>query len=180
MKPNDYKIINKEKQKIVTLDQVKQYLRIELANYEDDEMLESMIDAAELMAENFLGYSLGTQEVEQLEYNFCGSKLLLRRKPAYKLIKVFLWNDPSKRSELDSAMYELNVHLSQLELRVPFICKGLGVHYLSGYDDVKLVPEPVRLGLLNHIASMYDDRHQAVMPRASINLYAPYRHVRLG
>lgn len=173
-------IINVKPQNFITLDKVKHYLRLEQGDDSDDELLNSLITVAVTYAESYLGYNLSVQEVEQVQSNFSGSKMVLRRRSATKITNVYLWNDVKERKELDTDLYELNHRLNQLELRLPFIARGMAVRYFTGYEDDTEIPEPIKLGILNHISVLYDDRQHAVTPISSLNLYAPYRNIRLS
>jgi uncharacterized phiE125 gp8 family phage protein len=179
MHNDNYIVLSRSKQKVVTLEEAKRYLRIEADYTDDDDVVSSMVATAVLMAENYLGSCLHVQEIEQLLVNFYGSIVDLKRKPVIRIDKVFVWSQSNVRKNVDKSLYSLDERGGRLELSVPFISNGLGVIYRAGYEDHKLIPEPIKLGILNHIASLYDDRHLAVLPQASISLYAPYRCVSL-
>ncbi len=179
MHNDNYIVLSRSKQKIITLEETKRYLRIEADDNDDDNIISSMIATATLMAENYLGSCLHMQEIEQLLVNFYGSVVDLKRKPVIKIEKIFIWSHGNVRKNVDKSLYSLDERSGRVELSVPFISNGLGVVYAAGYEDPELIPEPIKLGILNHVASLYDDRHLAVLPQASISLYAPYRHVSL-
>ncbi len=177
MHNDNYIVLNRLKQNIVTLAEAKRYLRIEANDTDDDDIISSMVATAVLMAENYLGSCLHLQEIEQLLINFYGSVVDLKRKPVIKIKKIFIWSQSDVRKNIDKSLYSLDDRSGRVELSVPFISNGLGVVYKAGYEDHELIPEPIKLGILNHIASLYDDRHLSVLPQASIFLYAPYRRV---
>ena len=70
MHNDNYIVLNRLKQNIVTLAEAKRYLRIEANDTDDDDIISSMVATAVLMAENYLGSCLHLQEIEQLLINF--------------------------------------------------------------------------------------------------------------
>jgi uncharacterized phiE125 gp8 family phage protein len=180
MNINNTTILSRGEQQIITLDQVKHYLRLDANDSDEDKILHSMMAASVLMAEKYLGFCLSTQEVEQITVDFCGSSIPLKYWPIIKLEKVFLRNEDKSKKDLEKDLYFLNERHKQVELVVPFISKAIGVHYYAGYEDASIIPEPIKLGILNHISSMYDNRHLSSLPQASLILYAPYRNIRLN
>lgn len=171
-------MLSRENQTLITIDEIKHYLRIESDNNDDDEMLVSIIEAAVQAAEKYLGFYLNLCEVEQLQQDFYGGIVELKYRPVVELKQVFTWQD-NVRKLLDKGLYYFDLRLARVELRTPLIGGNIGIVYKAGYDNHGLIDAPIKLGILNHIASLYDDRHLATLPRASIVLYAPYRRMRL-
>ncbi|MBY0408241.1 MAG: phage gp6-like head-tail connector protein, partial [Rickettsiales bacterium] len=56
------------------------------------------------------------------------------------------------------------------------------ITYHTGYGDADDVPMPIKLGMLAHVAQLYDNRGEAVMgalPAQAVSLYLPFREMRL-
>ncbi len=179
MHNDNYIVLSRQKQNIITLAEAKRYLRIDADDNEDDSIISSMAATAVLMAENYLGSCLHLQKIEQILVNFYGRVIDLKRKPVIEIEDIFIWNHGNVRKSIDRSLYSLNEHGDIIELSVPFISNGLSIVYKAGYENHELIPEPIKLGILNHIASLYDDRHLSVLPQVSISLYAPYRRITL-
>ena len=173
-------ILNHLPQKFITLAEVKQYLRIDHKNEdEEDRLIEKMIASAIMSAENYLNRCLIIKEIRQVEYNFYGNNIKLRHMPVIDITQLFLWDRFESKKLLDKSFYRFDREIGEIELTTTFISRGIGVVYCCGYEDLEQIPAPIKLGILNHIAALYDDRHLAVLPPASISLYAPYRQPRL-
>ena len=59
------------------------------------------------------------------------------------------------------------------------VANAIKVVYVAGYSNAYAVPEPVRMGMLQHIAFLYEhrgDMYEAASPMPPMikNMYAPY------
>ena len=162
-----YKIIARSKQNILTLEDVKNYSRISADN--DDNLLESMIDSAIQIAENFIKVSLVQKVIEVVSDNVMN--LALPFVPVAGIIKV-----EADGKEIDLANVNLNREVLTFAKYVE--CKKLKITYSAGNDDPLLVPAPIVQGIMQHISNMYDARGSgAVSMDGVLELYAPYRRM---
>ena len=179
MNHDKYIILKNQQQRLISLEETKHYLRLEQSNDEDDKLLSSMLASAIIVAEEHLGVCLSIKEVEQVLHEFTGKIIDLHCRPVVELQQVAIVSG-SKKNIVDKSMYHFNRSLARLELLMAATQRKLIIRYRAGYEDSELVPQPIKLGILNHVACLYDDRQLANLPRASVSLYAPYRRLRLG
>lgn len=164
-----YKILEQSRQNIITLENVKNYTRISGNN--DDILLESMINSAIQIAENFIKISLVKKQVALEVDNMLNVKLPLT--PVIRIITI----------TVDDVAINLSNFLMDREtLILPKYVEGkkLKIIYEGGYPDASLVPAPIIEGILLHIANMYDARGGGSLQLDGIfALYQPYRKMSL-
>jgi hypothetical protein len=107
----------------------------------------------------------------------------LRYTPIIKIngIKVKKQKNRKEFRVLDSGKYQLCKYegLLQIDEEI-YQDEVLTITYLAGYDPA-LIPEPVKLGILQHAAQMYDRSEYSssnLTPEIS-NLYLPYRKIKI-
>jgi uncharacterized phiE125 gp8 family phage protein len=164
MHNNSYKIIDSKPQEIVSLEMVKNYIRIIHDN--DDAMLNDMIDAAIFYAENFIKSSLTIKTIEVVTYN-C-KVILLPLLPVLKILEVKADDKIIEETAFSLGKHSVILDLSKIQKSV--------VTYVAGYENPSQVPAPIKQGLLIHISQMYDNRGNAVAFSDRMNdIYKPYR-----
>ena len=162
-----YKIIEQSKQNILTLEDVKNYTRISVDN--DDKLLETIINSAIQIAENFIKISLIRKVVEVTTDN--AMKVMLPLVPIAKIIKIEADNE-------EIALEDITINGETLRLAKYVECKKLKVTYTAGYEDPMLIPAPIVQGIMQHISNMYDSRGASAVPMDGVlELYAPYRRM---
>lgn len=157
----------------VTLDEVKLYLRIDGAD--EDNLLSSFIKAARINAESYLRRSLITQTLRmKFPYAICEREALWRA-PVQQISSVTAYDIDDNSTLIDPSRYRLEDGRDIYSVTEIFAHK-LEVEYIAGYgDNPPDVPEPLRQGLLAHIANIYERREMAVIPQTAVSLYNPYR-----
>jgi hypothetical protein len=162
-----YKIIEQSKQNILTLEDIKNYTRISVDN--DDNLLNSIANAAIQIAENFIKISLLRKVIEVESDNAMNVRLPFV--PVVDIIKVDADGD-----EIDTNNITVNEEILTFTKYVE--CKQLKITYVAGYDDPSLVPAPIVQGIMQHISSMYDARGVGVGSLDGVlALYMPYRRM---
>jgi len=160
-----YKILEQSKQHILTLEDVKNYTRISTDN--DNDLLESMMNSAVQIAENFIKISLVKKVIEVESGNLMNIRLPFV--PVIEITRV-------TADEIDINLGDIKVDREILSLSKHVECKKLKIIYVAGHDDVSLVPAPIIQGIMLHISSMYDARGVGTVSLDSIfTLYQPYR-----
>ena len=195
-------------QEPVTLQEVKEYLRLE--DSVDERNLRPMVEAARRYAEEYLNRSLMSQTltlyldtfsdkdnplwegVRTGPYmNYHKDYILLPKSPVTSVTSVKTYDDEdtattfaSTRYYVDTASEPARVVLRTGEtfptaLRV---ANAIEVIYVAGQSSPYSIAEPIRLGILQHVAFLYEHRgdmgeyQQALkMPPMIATLYAPYR-----
>ena len=189
----------------LTMQEVKEYLRVE--DNTDERVVRPFIETARRLAEEHLGrtlmpttYSLFLDTNNDMDdplwegmrtgadLNYYKNYIVLPRSPVTSVTSVSTFNDADTESTMASSKYYVDnvseparIVLRQGEtfptaLRV---ANAIKVVYVSGYTSAYAVPEPIRMGMLQHIAYMYEhrgDMYEASSPMPPIikNLYAPY------
>lgn len=189
----------------LTMQEVKEYLRVE--DNTDERVVRPFIETARRFAEEHLGRTLMTTTYSLFidtnndmddplwegmrtgaDLNYYKNYIVLPRSPVASVTSVSTFNDANTEATMASTRYYVDnvsepakVVLRQGEtfptaLRV---ANAIKVVYVAGYTSAYSVPEPIRMGMLQHIAYMYEhrgDMYEASSPMPPIikNLYAPY------
>ena len=192
-------------QEPVTLQEVKEYLRIE--DNTDERLLRPFIETARRFAEEHMGrtlmqttYTMFVDAYDEMAdplwegvktgpyLNYYKNYVILPRPPVTSVTSVSTFDDSdtettmaSSKYYVDSAREPARVVLRQGEtfptaLRV---ANAIKVVYVAGYSSQYSIPEPIRMGILQHIAYMYEHRGDmyeasAPIPPLLKSLYAPY------
>ena len=160
-----YKILEQSRQNILTLEDVKNYTRISTDN--DDNLLESMMNSAIQIAENFIKTSLVRKSVEVELDNSINIRLPFT--PVIEITRII-----ADEIEVNPGDVKLDGEILTLPKYVE--CKRLKITYVAGYDDATLVPAPIIQGIMLHISSMYDTRGTGAVPLDNVfALYQTYR-----
>lgn len=192
-------------QEPVTLQEVKEYLRVDDAT--DERVVRPFIESARRFCEEHTGRALMTQTlilyidaVQDMDnplwegmrtgpyLNYYKNYIVLPRAPVTSVTHIKTYDDSDTESTfaasnyyVDSAREPARVVLRTGEtfptaLRV---ANAIEVKYVTGYTSQYSIPEPIRLGILQHIAYLYEhrgDMYDAKLPYPPMlkSLYAPY------
>ncbi len=191
-------------QEPLTLQEVKDYLRVEDST--DERIIRPYIETARRFAEEHLGRSLMTQTITQFidgydemedplfegfrtgpYLTYYKNYITLARPPVVSVSSISTFNDEDTETTFASTRYYLdNVREpSRVVLRngetfptALRVANAIKIVYVSGYTSPYAVPEPIRLGMLQHIAHMYEHRGDMysaqAYPPSMQKLYAPY------
>lgn len=164
----------------VTLEEAKRYLRVDMED--DDELIEDIITATRMHAENWLRRSLITQSWLLGFENYKLDSAALPMGPVQSITSVVVLGSDGDSQTMNTEAYYLSENKEVLHFWGGLIGFRLQVTYVAGYGDADDVPRPIKLGMLSHIAALYDGRGEAEasgLPEQSVNLYAPFRGVGL-
>ena len=192
-------------QEPVTLQEVKEHLRLD--DGIDERLLRPMIETARRFAEQHLGRRLVSTTLTQTydvaqdfdeplwegtklgaDIQFYKRYLTLSDSPVQSVTHVKTYDDAdtatvfaSSKYYVDNAREPARIVLRKGEtwpssLRV---ANGIEVQYVAGYSSIYAIPEPIRMGILQHIAHLYEhrgDMYEAKSPYPPMlqTLYAPY------
>lgn len=162
---------------LISLGDAKNYLRLIAGNYDED-IIEDLIGAAILTAENFLNIKILQREYEQTIYALTDNVIDLSDHPIMEVNEVYKIDSVGNKTICDRSKYTLNYHKNLLILDDAGSSK-IVVKYIVGYSSTTL-PRPMKIGILMHVAEMYDKGPNAgALPKAVMGLYSSYRMVRI-
>jgi len=199
------KVITEPSQEPVTLQEVKEYIRDDDATDERD--IRHYIESARRFCEEHTGRALMTQTLtlfldafEDIEnplwegtrtgpyLNYYKNYIVLPRSPVASVTHVKTYDDADTATTFAASKYYLDSvrEPSRIVLRTGEtfptalrVANAIEVQYVTGYTTQYNVPEPMRLGILQHIAYLYEhrgDMYDASLPYPPMlrSLYAPY------
>jgi len=124
------------------------------------------------------------------DLNHYKNYITLARSPVSSVTSVETFDDNDVATTFDATKYYVDTlrEPARITLRTGEtfptamrVANAIKVTYIVGYENVGLVPEPLRLGMLMHVAYMYDQRgdmkdyqQTLAMPPMIQKLYAPY------
>jgi len=199
-------------QEPVTLQEVKEYLRLE--DSVDERNLRPIVEAARRYAEEYLSRSLMSQTLilnldtysdkddplwEGIKtgpyMNFHKDYIVLPKPPVTSVTSLITYDDADTGTTFASSKYYVDTSRepARIVLRTGEtfptalrVANSIVVTYVAGHSSPYSIPEPIRLGILQHIAYLYEHRGDMYSPINSMppmlqTLYAPYRiHSGLG
>ncbi|HJD67539.1 MAG TPA: head-tail connector protein [Rickettsia endosymbiont of Bembidion lapponicum] len=174
-KKNNFQSTKIFPQEVWSLEQVKNYMRVE-ANYDDDLIL-GLIDAAITAAENFTKLNFISKQIKFVCNIYGKREFLLKYNPVLRILKVTKkFKDQENELTLDDYVIDQNI----LALTKSLNNEELTVEYISGYDKDN-IPHAIKHGIMLHIAEMYDRQAQNCvgLSKEVKNLYLPYRNIRM-
>jgi len=164
----------------VTLAEAKLYLRVD--NSAEDALITDLIVAARMSAENYLKSSLITQSWKLVYNDYVDGRVILPMSPIASVSSVTIVARDGSTQTFPSANYYLNAAKTKLIFDSAAMGFAIEIVYVAGYGNAAQVPQPIKYGILAHIAAMYDERGllgQANLPPQVSSLYAPFREVTL-
>jgi len=162
------------------LEETKLYLRVTHAD--EDVLINDLIVSARMTAEEWLKRSLITQSWKVAYDDYVPECVALPMGPVNSITSVTIVNRDDTTQLVDDALYTLNAAQDSVVFQSSIIGFRVEIIYEAGYGSAGQIPQPLKLGMLSHIASMFDYRGEAdgrALPAQSLSLYMPYRGVRL-
>ena len=192
-------------QEPVTLQEVKEYLRVEDST--DERNIRPLIETARRFAEEHLGRALVSTTYTQYYdcyddmsdplwegtrtgpyINYYKNYLVLGKGPVSSVTHVKTYDDDDTATTMASSKYYVDTarEPSRIVLRTGEtfptslrVANGIEVEYVAGYSSIYSIPEPIRMGILQHIAHLYEhrgDMYEAknAYPPMLRSLYSPY------
>jgi len=199
-------IVTEPAQEPLSLQEVKDYLRVE--DNTDERTIRPLIETARRWCEEHTGRTLvqttykqfidsvrdeiplmeGLTDGPDLEYY--KNYIVLSKSPILSVTHVKTFNDADTETVFASSKYYLdnvrepgrivlrNGETFPTALRV---ANAIEIQYVAGYSSVSQIPEPLKVGMLQHIAFMYEQRgdmgdylNARTFPPMVKGLYSPY------
>lgn len=158
-----YQVLSVEKQNLLSLEEIKSYLRIS-EDY-DDKLLAELALSAISSAEKFTRLSLLTKNIEVKSYSNAKSITL----PLVPVININnISNDERVLEKEEYALFVDTIKFADSN-------KNITINYVSGLQTIE---SDLKQGLLIHISSMYDQELvNFSFPKEALSLYQTYRKI---
>lgn len=169
-----YQILDKKNEPIISVDYVKNYLRI--SHDYDDELIETLIFAAIECIESFTGLSIQKSKIE----------CLIERAPQYLYLKhVPFMNILSINKIIDNKPYDISKNFGRANTEKSLILfntehqnSKITMQYECGYGLT--TPHIIKAAILKHISLMYELNDDTLDPLEEIrSLLIPYRRIKI-
>ena len=188
----------------LSLQEVKEYLRVDDAT--DERVVQPLITAARQFAEEHMNRALMQQTFTLMldavidqdqplyegmrtapDLNYYKNYIVLPKSPVQSVTSVKTFDDSDNATTMAATKYYVDTQRepARIVLRTGEtfptalrVANAIEVIYVAGYTSAFAIPEPIRLGMLQHIANMYEhrgDMYEAQgAPTLMKSLYAPY------
>lgn len=164
----------------LNLAETKLYLRVDGST--EDTLIGDLIASARVMAEQWMRRSLMTQ-TWKLAYDYGIPECVwLPMGPVVSVSSVVLVMQDGSNVVLAADQYWLSAARDSLKVQQALNAKRIEITYIAGFGDAEDVPPPITLGMLAHVAQLYDNRGEGLtesMPVQAAGLYLPFREARL-
>lgn len=164
----------------VTLAEAKIYLRVDGAD--EDSLISDLIVSARMSAEYWLKSSLITQSWRLVYNDYLDSEIILPMPPIVSINSVVVTNRDATTQAISPSNYYLNAAKNKLLFDNYVSGFSIEINYNTGYGTAAQIPQPIKYGILAHIAALYDERGligQENLPQQVSSLYSPYRELLL-
>lgn len=160
----------------VTLAEAKLYLRVDSTS--EDSLITDIIVAARMSAEQWLKSSLISQSWKLVYNGYLEESITLPMGPVSSVSSVMIIDRDASTQVVPASNYYLNAAKTRLLFDNYVSGFAVEIIYNTGYGTAAQIPQPIKYGILAHIASMYDQRGfmgQENLPPAVSALYSPFR-----
>lgn len=164
----------------LTLAETKLYLRIDDAM--EDTLINDLITAARMSAENWLRRSLMSQTWMLSYDDGIEMETFLPMGPVNMINSIEVFEQDGDSQIINTELYWLNAAQNMLVTSQILTGFRVEVTYTAGYANAASVPQPIKMGMLAHIAALYDNRGDTLLstlPEQVAGLYAPFREISL-
>jgi uncharacterized phiE125 gp8 family phage protein len=160
----------------VTLAETKAFLRI--THDDDNARIADMITSARVLAEQWLRKSLLTQSWKlSVEGNISGSLRLLMA-PVQSITSVTTFDVSLAAIVIPPNQYSLSVAKDKMVMLDTLYGYRTEIVYVAGFGTASDVPKPIKLGILQHVASMVDGSiGLSPIPDTVLQYYMPFREL---
>ena len=174
-------------ERFLTLEQVKNHLRLDCATNTEDTFLQALIDTAHFTVENFTNTLLGLQ-TWQLKLDFFDSLYLFIEKTPVIEIKSIKYLDtdgiektlPTSSYQVDVDSYPCRIYLNDAPVTQWYTLNTATIEFTAGLTDN--IPSPLVSAMLLQIGHLYENRQDVItgtivseIPKASEYLLNQYK-----
>ena len=188
----------------VTLQEAKEYLR--LGDSTDERILQNFIETARMAAEDHMGRAIMPQTLSYFTdaydeladplfegfrtapyLNYYKNYITLPRPPVVSVTSVSTFNDSDTETTMSSSKYYVDnvreparivLRLGETFPTALRVANAIKVVYTAGYTNAFTVPAPIKIGILEHVAHLYENRgdmmEETAFPRQVARNFAPF------
>ena len=188
----------------VTLQEAKEYLRI--GDSTDERVLQNFIETARMAAEDHMGRAIMPQTLSYFTdaydeladplfegfrtapyLNYYKNYLTLPRPPVVSVTSVSTFNDSDTETTMSASKYYVDnvreparivLRLGETFPTALRVANAIKVVYTAGYTNAFAVPAPIKIGILEHVAHLYENRgdmmEETAFPRQVARNFAPF------
>jgi uncharacterized phiE125 gp8 family phage protein len=162
----------------VTLSETKEFLRI--THNDDDPRISDMLITARALAEQWLKRSLVTQTWKVTFENAISGTVKLPMGPVQSISSVATTTIEGDSTMLAGTAYALSAAKDSLVVADLIQGYRIDVTYVAGYGSSSQLPKPIKMGILTHVAAMFDGQAGlAPIPDGVLQYYMPFRELSL-
>lgn len=174
--------------RVVSLPEMKQFLRLEESMTDDDALIVELIKGAEDVLERYTRRAFITQTWKLTLDGFSAEEMALPRLPLQSITSLTTYNTADSASVFSSTLYTLDAAGGRVFLKEgaswPTALRSRGaveIVYVAGYgNNASDVPEPIRLAVKSLVAILFEGRAVAMsdgceMPKEISTLLEGYR-----
>jgi uncharacterized phiE125 gp8 family phage protein len=164
----------------LTLSETKLYLRVD--HPDEDSFIADLVTSARMVAEHWMKRSLITQTWKLAYDDYIDDDVYLPMGPVASVSHITVVNRDESSELVDPDLYSLNAARNMIRPESTLLGYRIEITYVAGYGNASNVPRPIKQGMLNHIAHMYDNRkgeYDTTIPDLSARLYMPFRELGL-
>ncbi len=162
----------------LTLAETKEYLRI--PHEDDDTRIADSIITARTLAEQWLRRSLVTQSWKLTYEDAVQGTIRLPMGPVQSITSVVTTTLDNVATTVPATAYTLSVSGDGMVVESIISGARIAITYAAGYGNSSQLPKPIKLGMLQHIAAMFDGQISlAPIPDGVLSLYMPFRELSL-
>lgn len=169
-------IINEEENNILSIDEIKNFLRIDFDN--DDKLLSKALNTATKQCELCISKTLNKKTYVYSTFNEVKEKICLQFEPIISIEKIEIVNTKNIKTVMNETNYIFDKVLNAVIFKnVPTNFFRLDITYKAGFE---IVTDDLKQGLLYHIAKLYEDKTGFYpIPKASNLIYKNYKKIKL-
>ncbi len=162
----------------VSISEAREYLRI--SHSDDDARLGDMIITARTLAEQWLKRSLVTQSWKLTFEDCISGTIRLPMGPVQSIYSVVGNSIENVATTIPATAYALSAAKDALVVDSIITSYRIDITYIAGYGASGQIPKPIKIGMLQHIATMYDGEVSlAPIPDDVLSMYMPFRELAL-
>lgn len=178
----------------VTTAEAKSHMRIDTSD--DDTLIDGLVGAATLYAENYTGRAFVTQTLVLRLDGFPSTEIVLPRSPAQSVTSIQYVDTDGATQTWSSSEYVVDANSKPARVRpdvdedwpnVRDQMDSVTVTFVAGYGDASDVPEGIKLAIKHLVAHWYENREGStvdikvhLVPLAIDALLTQYRIPDLG